>query len=560
MFISRVVSKGKNGKSYTSILLRESFRVGHKVKSRTLAVLTKLPAHLIDLISRSIESPEVHSLDRLAQDSKGALQLRCGLSFAAVWTVDQIAQRLGIDKALGVTQEAELGYWQVLSRVLRPAISLLGMVRLAGGCAAASVLNWNRPFTEDHLYGNGSWLVGRQSIIQRRLWEARPQPSKTSPLFLYDVTSSYLEGLGNALGDWGYNRDRKKGKQQLVVGLLTDAVGEPCAVQVYPGNTSDPKTFAGQIRTVQKDFGCQGVTLVGDRGMIRSGQMTQAGEAGFRYISALTKPQIMKLLQKGVFQMELFEQELSEVVDSDSKRYVLRRNPVRAQELEANRQSKKQSVLERLAKANEYLRVHHRAAPKTQQRRLHTYLSKLKVNRWLVIEVQERQLLLKEDLEALGKESELDGCYVIQSDLKKEEASAQTLHDRYKDLAHVEQDFRTMKTGHLEFRPWFVQIEDNTRAHALTSMLALKIRRHLAQAWSHLNLTAEEGLRELEQLCVMELVDVSSGQVISQMLPEPNTRQKALLAALKLKLPEKIAKAKVAVGTRVKLQNNRKTQ
>jgi len=560
MYVSRVVSKGKNRKSYTSILLRESFRLGSKVKSRTLAVLTKLPPHLVDLISKALESPEVNSLDRLALNSKGALRLRCGPSFGAVWTVDQIAQRLGIDKALGVTHEADLGYWQVLSRVLRPAVSLLGMVRLASGCAAALVLNWTHSFTEDHLYRNGGWLVGRQSIIQRRLWERRPEAGQTGQLFLYDVTSSYLEGLHNVLGDWGYNRDRKKGKQQLVVGLLADAQGEPCAVQVYQGNTSDLNTFADQVRTVQKNFGCQGVTLVRDRGMIRSKQMAQATSAGFHFITALSKPQIEKLLKKGVFQMELFDEEVSEVAGPDSKRYVLRRNPVRAEELAANRQAKKQSVLQRLARANKYLKEHRRAAPGTQQRRLAAYLSKLKVNPWLAIKVQGRQLLLTEDLEALREQSKLDGCYVIQSDLKKEDASAQTLHDRYKDLAHVEQDFRTMKTGHLEFRPWFVQTEDNTRAHALTAMLALKIRRHLAQAWSHLDLTVEEGVLELEKLCVMELVDTHSGRVISQLLPEPGEQQKALLAALKLKLPEKIAQAKVKVGTRVKLPNKRKRQ
>lgn len=558
MYISRVVSKGKKRKSYTSILLRESYRIGSNVKSRTLAVLTKLPSHLVDLIAQAIKSPGVNSLDRLAQDSKGALRLRCGSSFGAVWTVAQIGQRLGIDKVLGVTHQAELAYWQVLSRVLQPAVSLLAMVRLAAGCAAASVLNWTRPFTEDHLYKNGSWLVGRQPIIQRRLWEQRPEAPQSGQLFLYDVTSSYLEGQHNVLGDWGYNRDGKKGKQQVVVGLLTDAVGEPCAVQVYQGNTSDLKTFAGQVRTVQKDFRCQGVTLVGDRGMIRAPQMAQAGQAGFHYVSALTKPQIENLLKKGVFQMELFEEKVSEIV-YDSKRYVLRRNPVRAQELAANRAAKKQSMIKRIQEANKYLKEHCRAVAQTQRRNLAAYLSKLKVNRWLALEVQERQVLLKEDPEALRQESELDGCYVIQSDLKKEDPSAQTLHDRYKDLAHVEQDFRTMKTGHLGIRPWFVQTEDNTRAHALTAMLALKIRRHLAQAWNHLNLTVEEGVRELEKLCIMELVDSKSGDVISRILPEPNSEQKSLLAPLKLQLPEKIAKAKVKVGTRAKLTTNRKT-
>lgn len=557
MFIAKVVSKGKDGQSYTSILLRESYRLGAKVKSRTLAVLTKLPASLIEVIGRAIKKESsADSLQRLADQSEGSLQLRTAESFGAVWVATQITKRLGIDQALGGTRKAQLAHWQVVARVLRPGTSLLAMVRLASTCAAAAILRWSRPFTEDHLYRNGAWLEGRHALIEKRLWEATPR--QRHQLYLYDVTSSYLEGEHNALGDWGYGRDGKKGKQQVVVGLLTDAQGDPCAVKVYPGNTSDLKTFADQVHKLRKSFGCQGVTLVGDRGMIRSPQMDQAQAAGFHYITALTKPQIEALLGAGTFQMELFEEQVTEVAGGDDRRYVLRRNPVRAQELDASRSAKAQALASRLEKANEYLRQHPRAKVQTQQRALEAQIQRLGVGSWLSVKAEQRQLSLAANAAARQEASRLDGCYVIQTDLPKKTAAAQTVHDRYKDLALVERDFRTLKTGHLEFRPWFVVTEDNTHAHALTSMLALKVRRHLERAWQKLDLTVEEGLRELERLNVMELIATDSETVVARVLPRPTHLQQQLLDALKIKLPEIVPTAKVTVGTRVKLPDRRK--
>jgi len=256
MFVTEVVSPGKKGQSFRSILLRESYRQGRKVKSRTLAVLTKLPAWLIEVIRQSVERHRAGDVKSVADHSEGQLKHR--RSFGAVWVVSQVCERLGIGKALGVTAAAQLGLWQVVARVLEPGVSLLAMVRLAGRCAAAAVLGWKMAFTEDHLYRNGSWLEGRQSIIERRLWKGRS--GAENQVFLYDVTSSYLEGLYNELAEWGYNRDRKRGKKQVVVGLLTDAQGDPCAVKVYPGNTSDMKTFGEQVRKIKRNLGCEGVT------------------------------------------------------------------------------------------------------------------------------------------------------------------------------------------------------------------------------------------------------------------------------------------------------------
>ena len=179
---------------------------------------------------------------------------------------------------------------------------------------------------------------------------------------------------------------------------------------------------------------------------------------------------------------------------------------------------------------------------------------------WLKLRVRKQRLALELDALALQAEAQLDGCYAVETDLKASQADTQTVHDRYKDLAYVERDFRTLKSGHLEFRPWFVCTADNTQAHALTSMLALKVRRHLEQAWWSLELTVEEGLRELEKLCVMELVHPQSGEVVARQVPEPSALQKQLLDALKLELPSTVPEGRVRVGTRKKINKVRKTR
>jgi hypothetical protein len=556
MFITEVVSKGNQGKSYTSILLRQSYRVGSAVKSKTLAVLTRLPAHVLEAVRRAVAQP-AGSLSQLAGASGHSLQLRQGESLGALWTVDQIARQLGIQKALGVTHEAELSYWQVLGRVLRPGTSLLGMVRLASTCAAAALLGWRLAFTEDDLYANGSWLEGRHAVIERRLWQARPARPKDQ-LFLYDVTSSYLEGDYNALAAWGYNRDHKENKKQVVVGLLTDSQGEPVSIQVYRGNTSDLKTFGQQVHKIKRQLGCEGVTLVGDRGMIRTDQKAAAQKAQFHFVTALTKPQIQKLLADKVLQLEFFEEQVHEVLGEDGRRYVLRRNPARQTELRRMREQKQQTLEAALRKANTYLEEHPRAKAATQRRHLAARLESFKVQDWLQLTVRRQRLVLNPDAPALQAAAQLDGCYVVETDLQPAQADAQTIHDRYKDLAFVERDFRTLKSGHLEFRPWFVCTADNTQAHALTSMLALKVRRHLERAWWPLEVTVEEGLRELEKLCVMELVHRQSGKVVARQVPEPAALQKQLLAALKLDLPSTVPQAQVTVGTRKKINQARK--
>ena len=200
-------------------------------------------------------------------------------------------------------------------------------MRLAAHHAACDILDLEA-FDEDDLYENLDWLCENQAAIEGRLFNhlgASPAPE----VFLYDVTSSYLEGTENELAAFGYNRDGKRGKKQIVIGLLCDGAGEPLSIEVFTGNTSDPKTLAPQIRKAAERFGARGVTFVGDRGMIKSGQIEALGEERFHYITAITKAQIRTLLKDQVIQLDLFDRDLAEVEANDGLRYILRRNPAR---------------------------------------------------------------------------------------------------------------------------------------------------------------------------------------------------------------------------------------
>src|SRR5215813_11123466 len=287
-----------------------------------------------------------------------AITLKQGLSFGAVWTVYQVARRLGIEQALGTTREGKLALWQVMARVIDQG-SRLSAVRLAMSHAACDVLGLG-PFDEAALYGNLDWLAGAQASVEDKLFAQRTQ-TKPVGLFLYDVTSSYLEGTHNALAAFGYNRDGKKGKRQIVIGLLCDEDGHPVSIEVFPGNTADPHTFAAQLEKVKGRFGVSAITFVGDRGMIKGQQIDDLAKHGFHYITAITKPQIEKLLRQGILQIGLFDQELAEVLTDEGLRYVLRRNPVRAQEVQDTRRAKLAQLQTQVAMKNQYLTDHPRA-------------------------------------------------------------------------------------------------------------------------------------------------------------------------------------------------------
>jgi len=549
MYVARASWPSANGKTYQSIYLRESYRDGHKVRKRNLANLTHCDPQQVAAIELALR----HKGALAALGSLDQIELRQGPSVGAVWCLAQLARRLGLPRALGPGFAPQLALWQVLARLLEPG-SRLAAVRLAQLHAACDVLGIRRGFDENDLYANLGWLSAQQQAIEDRLFAAR-RKGRPPQLFLYDVTSSYLEGEHNAYGAYGYNRDGKKGKKQIVIGLLCDDQGEPLSTEVFRGNTQDPQTFGAQVRKASQRFGCERVTFVGDRGMIKSGQLEQLAQAGFHYITAITKPQIEALLAGGVLQLELFAEPLCEV-EQDGVRYILRRNPLRAEQMARSR-ADKQARVERLRQQrNQYLGAHPRAQVATAEKALRAKIAQLKIDGWLGVESEGRSLKLRVDAAALEQAARLDGCYVIKTDLAASAASKELVHGRYKDLALVEQAFRTSKSVHLETRPIYVRTAAHTRGHVLVVMLAYLIRRELARAWAALDVTVEEGLGHLQTLCSTEIKVQGGGSCLR--IPAPGAVARALLAALDLQLPTALPHTQTRVVTHKKLPTRRK--
>ena len=486
----------RGGKTYTRHLLRESYRAHGKVLHRTIANVSHCSEAEIEALRLALRHKEELAHLGTIQD---AITLKQGLSFGAVWTVYHVARRLGIEQALGTTRAGKLALWQVIARVIDQG-SRLSAVRLAMSHAACDVLGLG-PFDEDALYENLDWLAGAQASVEDKLFAQRTK-SKPVSLFLYDVTSSYLEGTHNALAAFGYNRDGKKGKRQIVIGLLCDEDGHPVSIEVFPGNTPDPHTVAAQVAKLKARFGVQEITFVGDRGMIKSQHIEDLAKQGFHYITAITKPQIEKLLRTGTVQLELFEQELAEVLAAEGVRYVLRRNPVRAQEVRENRQAKLATLQALVVKHNHYLTEHPRADAQGALQKLVARATTLRLSAWVELTLAERTITLTINEDAQTEAAQLDGCYVLKTDLTPAQAPKEMVHDRYKDLASVEQAFRACKTVHLEVRPIFLRLEARTRAHAFVVMLAYQIIRYLASCWHAFDVTVEEGLHALTTLCL----------------------------------------------------------
>ena len=524
-----------NRNSPPAVLLRESFRRDGQVKNRTLANLSRWPSVRVEAFRRLLRG----EFDAAAEISS-APQL--GTVFGLLFVLKQIAEALGIRAALGHRRLAKLALFLVLARVAHQG-SRLSAVRWAQDQAVEEVLGLGK-FDEDDLYAALDDLAARQGKIEKALYRRylarRGQPPR---LFLYDVTSSYLEGEQNELGAYGYNRDGKRGKLQIVIGLLADEAGEPLAVRVFEGNRSDPTTVGEQIRILQEQFGVEELVFVGDRGMVKSKGKQALTGAGLRYITALTDPQIRRLLAQGTLQLSLFSETVSEV-EAEGVRYILRKNPAEA-EREQHRLEDKLAKLEaHIQTRNEQVRTHPRCQPEAGQRALEAWVTQHKLTGLAALQLEGTQLKLQRNEEAIRRALELAGCYVVTTDVASAAMSAQQVHDSYVSLQKVERDFRTLKTGLLEVRPVWVRKESRTRGHVFCCLLALKVtremERRLRAAFGTTEtradaITLPDALRALTRLCLLHYA-VDEKTIVTK-LPHPDARQQEILQALGVTLP-----------------------
>ena len=539
------------GRDYQSVLLVQGKRVPAKrppgrpaagasapksvVVHETLANLSKLPRELIDLIERHCQGqpPLPDSPSPLPSGAGASADIHLGPCYGVLAALDGLAREIGLVRAVGEQSRLQrLTLFLIFARLAHQG-SRLSAARWSEDHAVKEILQVGS-FDEDDLYAALEDLQQRQESIEAAL-APKAAASSARAIYLYDVTSVYFEGLENELADFGYNRDGKKGKKQLVAGLLTDGNGEPISIELYRGNTGDPPTFLDAVQKLKVRFGAEEVALVGDRGMIKRLGKAALGEAKFCYVTALTDPQIRALLAKKGLQLELFEDQPAEV-ELNGKRYVLRCNPRTQARERARRADQWARVQAKITARN--LEVEHkpRTDPNRSLRQAQALLTKYRLQGWVKVELAGRKVVWTEDEAARQKQAELDGCYVIESDLPKELASTQQVHDRYLDLTQVERDFRTLKTGLLALRPIFLRKEGRTRGHALVCLLALKLARELDRRLAPLGLTVEDGL---ERLKAVRLVRLGNSEVELWRLPTsyPRAQSEILEALPKLKPP-----------------------
>lgn len=530
MFIQKIQKK-TNSKTYTSFVLIENYRHQGKVKHRIISNLSKWPEKLINQFAQLLKGKVITSID----DLKSSQGKSCG----GIIVAKEIAYKLGISQALGNHHQGKLAMLQILGRIFTQSSRLYLAKEWHLNHAVNEVLGI-KSFNEDHLYENLDWLTEHQQEIEEKIFKHRHKNQTLPEIYLYDVTSSYLEGDKNELADYGYNRDGKKGKKQIVIGLLCDKDGYPVSVEVFEGNTNDTKTVNSQLKKLKENFGVKRVIFVGDKGMLKQQQIDTitSEEYLWNYITTITKPQIESLLQQNILQLDMFDKDLVEV-EIEGIRYILRQNPARQAEMLKTRISKIEKIKEKTRLKNEYLKEHPRAKISTAQKQITTFIKKLKADKLISCLTKENELVLESaDEEEINEISKLDGCYVMKTNLPKDIADMETVHKRYKDLSLVESSFRTIKTTLEEIQPIYVRKEKRTRGHVLVCMLAYLIIKHIEQATEQLGYTK---IFTLQTLNAIQYRNYFFEKEIVRLLPtELLEHQNQILSALNIELPRNL--------------------
>jgi hypothetical protein len=481
---SHQVLKDGTERVYQRHLLRRSYRDGGKVRKETLANLSHLPDEAIEALRLALAG-------KTLVDADAGVEVARSLPHGHVAAVHAQARALGFPALLGPPcRERDLAYALIVSRVARPASKLSTIGWWADttlgpdlGVAGAST---------DDVYAAMDWLVERQDGIEAEL--ARRHLHQGG-MALFDLSSSWVEGRCCELAAFGHSRDGKRGKQQIEYGLLTARDGCPVAVRAFAGNTGDPKTFTEAVEMVRGKFGITDVIMVGDRGMITSARIKALKELpGTAWITCLRAPAIRKLAEdNGPLQMSLFDtQDLAEISSPDypGERLIACHNPALEAERAAHRERLLSATEAELAKIKGMAEAGRLADPAAIGVRAGKVINKRKVAKHFILDIGQGTFAWRRDQDSIDAEAAFDGIYVIRTPVPASQLPAPAAVEAYKDLAGVEQDFRTCKND-LDLRPIWHRLADRVRGHVLICMLACYLAWHLRKAWAPLTYADE---------------------------------------------------------------------
>jgi transposase len=473
-----------NRSSPPAILLRESFRDGNRVRKRTLANLSHWPPHRIDALVAVLKGKSV------VGDIESAFEIIRSLPHGHVAAVLGTQARLKLDQILAArrSRERDLCAGMIAARLISPRSKLAtarGLSAETSETTLGSLLGIDDA-NEDECYAAMDWLLERQSSIEGAL--AQRHLSDGS-LVLYDVTSTYFEGRTCPLAKLGHSRDGKKDKLQIVIGLLTNGEGCPVAVEVFDGNTGDPKTVASQVNKLRKRFNLERIVLVGDRGMITDARIREdlSDVEGLDWITALRAPAIAALVQAGSLQLSLFDKkDLAEISDPSypDERLIVCKNPLLAAERGRKRRellAATERQLEAIAKAVARAKRPLRGQAKIGLR-VGKAMGRFKMAKHFKLTIADDSFRYERDEKAITAEAMLDGIYVVRTTVDAKRLSTEDVVRSYKQLANVERAFRSLKTIDLHIRPIHHRKADRVRAHVLLCMLAYYVEWHMRRA------------------------------------------------------------------------------
>jgi Transposase DDE domain len=469
-----------NRSSPPAILLRESYREAGKVRKRTLLNLTDWPTELVEGLRTLLKGGTA------LPPGQQAVTIRRALPHGHVAAVLGMLRRLGLDRLLGPAGHRcrDLVVAMIVARLLAPASKLATARALSPDTAAYSlgaVLGLGA-VDEDELYTALDWLHARQPAVEAALAKRHLQDGT---LVLYDVSSSYLEGRCCELAQLGHNRDGRKGKLQIVYGLLCAPDGCPVAIEVFAGSTGDPRTLAIQITKLKQRFRLAHVVLVGDRGLITQARIDEDLQpAGLDWITALRAPAIRALVEGGALQLSLFDQrDLAAITTPEfpDERLIVCKNP----ELAVERRRKREDLLQATERALAAIQ----AAVARARRPLRgtagialkvgVVLDRFHMAKHFTLAIADDRFSFARKAEAIAAEAALDGLYVVRTSLPADALSDTGAVAAYKSLARVERAFRSLKTVDLQIRPLHHWLSTRVRAHVFLCMLAYHVEWHL---------------------------------------------------------------------------------
>ena len=490
------MDKAGNVRRYESVLVRRTYRDGKKVRHQTLANLSKLPAEVIAVIEATLKGQALVPADALCTITRS-------LPHGHVAAVAAMAHQLGLPGLLGPSCRArDLVLALIVSRVVRPA-SKLSTLGWWADCTLGVDLDVAGA-TTDEIYAAMDWLVGRQDAIESKL-AAKHLGPEVNPgrMALFDLTSSWVTGRCCELAARGYSRDGKKGCEQIEYGILTDPAGRPVAVRVFPGNTADPDAFTDIVEVVRTRFGLTRLVLVGDRGMITTARIDALRKLNddpdtatdFGWITALRAPQVATLAaDDGPLQMSLFDtQDLAEITHPDfpGERLIACRNPQLAAERTRKRDDLLAATEQLLAPIIARVTAGRLAGADKIGVAVGKVINNHKVGKHFDYTITDTSLAIQRRHDQIAAEAALDGIYVLRTTVPADQLDAAGVVIGYKNLAHIERDFRIIKADDLDLRPIHHRLDDRVKAHVLICLLACYLIWHLRQAWAPMTFTDE---------------------------------------------------------------------